>query len=356
MKKSPNLSFIASLGSPSTTTEMSLDVHQEASMRKLVGSLVYFDLDQEGVKVRVTGQITDMEMRNTFHETPQIKNSLKTRGSITGISGVLDIRTASLAPGAVFGRLDDREPWGYEVLCTIPAAGTEINRLDQQTLDALVEAHKDDLFYIGRAYGDDGLSLPMYVKHYGDPSYGGQGEAYHSLVVGKTGSGKSTLAKYLLSGYARHQDMAILIIDPKGEFADEIEGYNVGDSGLPFRGILKGSNRSAKRFGITQIRLETWELFENVLISLGLDKDLNIRGADNKEELAFAITEVVKKSSDMTLNNLRGADKLVRILEEIRGPEEEDEENDEGYLTQIYKSKEPRDGLRKLINRIIKSN
>lgn len=345
---------IASLGSPSTTTEMTLDILQKAAGRKLVGSLVYFDLEQEGASVRVTGQITDLEMRNSFHETTQIRNALKNGGSIAGVSGLLDVRTASLAPGAVFGRADPEELWGYETLATVPPSGTLVHRLDQATVDDLVAAHESDVFRIGRAYGDDSVALPMYVKHFGSPSRGGQGEAYHSLVVGKTGSGKSTLAKYLLAGYARHKDMAVLIVDPKGEFADEIEGYAVGDSGLPFRGILKGLNRSAKRYGITQIRLETWELFEDVLVSLGLDRDLNIRGADNKEELAKALVEAARKL-DMRLAELRGAERLVSLLEAIRGPAEENEDEDEGYLTQIYKSKEPRDSLRKLINRIVET-
>lgn len=344
---------IAVLGSPSTTNEMSLDILADASSRKLVGSLVYFDLDQEGVSLRVTGQITDLEMRNTMHEHTDVKNAVKTRGRLAGISGLLDVRTASFAPGAVFGRADVQDHWGYEVLGTVPSAGTVVTRLDQKTVDELVELHERDIFRIGKAYGDDTLSLPMFVKHFGNPAKGGQGEAYHSLVVGKTGSGKSTLAKYLLCGYARHEDMAILIVDPKGEFADEIDGYAVGDSGLPFRGVLKGFGRPAKRYGIMQIRLETWELFENVMLSLGLDKDLNIRGADNKEELAKAFTEIAKKADGMALDNLRGADKLVEILEAIRGPEEEDDASDEGYLTQIYKSKEPRDALRKLINKIV---
>lgn len=341
---------IASLGSPSTTTEMSLDILQQAGDRKIVGSLVYYDLDQEDVKVRVTCQVTDLEMRNTYHEQSHIKNAIKTRASIQGISGLLDILTASVAPGAVFSRADERDLWGFDVLSTVPPSGTPVYRMTQAVVDELVEAEKDDIFQMGRAYGDDSVSLPMLVKHFGT-SAGGLGEAVHSLAVGKTGAGKSTLAKMILMGYARHRDMAILIIDPKGEFADEIEGYEVGSSGLPMRGILKGMNRATRRFGITQIKLETWELFEEVMNALGLDRDLNIRGVDNKEELGKAIVEILKKSG-MLLEDLRGREKLVAVLEAVRGPEEEDEDDD-GYLSQIYKGKESRDSLRKQINRIL---
>ena len=346
---------IASLGSPSSTTEMTLDILQRASDRKLVGSLVYWDLVQEGVNVRATGQITGMEMRNPYHESTQVKNAIKTRSSISGVSGLLDVRTGSLAPAAIFGRRDEREEWGYEVLATVPPAGTAINRMTQEVVDELVSAWKQDVFQFGRAYGDDSVCLPMLVKHFGNPSRGGMGEAYHSLTVGKTGSGKSTLMKYQLAGYARHEDMAVLIIDPKGEFADEIAGYEVGASGLPMRGILKGLNRKTARYGITQIKLETYELFTEVMQALGLTRDLNIRGADNQEELANAFVEIIKKTEGLNLDGLRGRDNLVTILEAVRGPEEEDEDDEEGYLPQIYKSKEPRDALRKLINRIVRS-
>lgn len=339
---------IAVVGSPSSTTELTLDVMSTASDRRLVGGMVYYDLRQEGFDVRVTGQITGLQMRNSWHEKDVFRNVIKEKGSIPTMTGSQDIRTAVLSAGAAFSREAPEDFWGHEVLGTVPAAGTPVKRLDQETLDGLVEAQKRDLFYVGKAYGDDSVSLPMYVKHFGNPATGGQGEAYHSLVVGKTGSGKSTLAKFMLAGYCRHEDMAILIVDPKGEFADEVAGYEVGDSGLPFRGIIKGLNRPARRYGVTQIRLEGYELFEDVLGSLGLDKDLNIRGADNKAELATAIVEIIRESDSLTLENLRSSDCLRTILERIM-----DEED--GYIDRIYKSKEPQDSLKKEIERILNS-
>jgi len=338
---------IAVVGSPSSTSELSLDVLDCASKRRIVGGLVRFDLVQDGREVRVTGQVTSLEMRNRWHENDVMKSILKTDGSIPFLSGNQDVRTAVLAPGAVFSRDSHDDAWEHDVLGTVPSAGTVVRKLDQRTLDDLVESQRRDLFYIGRAYGDDDVCLPMYVKHFGSPKTGGQGEAYHSLVVGKTGSGKSTLAKFLLAGYARHQDMAILVVDPKGEFADEISGYVVGDSGLPFRGILRGLGRAARRFGVTQVRLEGYELFEDVLTSLGLDKDLNIRGADNKTELATAFSEIIRSGlGGMTLDNMRSPGCFKMILERIA-----DEED--GYVDRIYKSKEPQESLRKEIRRII---
>lgn len=338
---------IAAIGSPSTTEELSIDVMDAASDTRLVGSLVRFDLKQEGREVRVAGQITGIEMRNRWHENDVMRNIIKTDGSIPFLSGRQDVRTATLSPGAVFSRQSADDPWGHDVLGTVPPAGTPVVRMNQETLDELVETQARDLFYVGRAYGDDSVALPMYVKHFGDPFRGGQGEAYHSLIVGKTGSGKSTLAKFMLAGYARHEDMAILVVDPKGEFADEIAGYGVGDSGLPFRGILKGLGRAARRYGVTQVRLEGYELFQDVLNSLGLESDLNIRGADNKAEFATAIVEIIREGSGgFTLDSCRGKECFEHILRRIA-----DEED--GYVDRIYKSKEPQESLRKEIEKIL---
>ncbi len=338
---------IAVVGSPSSTEELVLDVLDKSSNSRLVGSLVHFGLKQDEQDLCVTGQVTSLELSNKWHENSVLKNIIKTDGHVPHLSGRQDIRTATLAPGAVFRMDTETDMWTHDVLGTVPPTGTVVRRLDQSMLDRLVEELKDNVFYFGRAYGDDTVCLPMYCKHFGNPASGGQGEAYHSLIVGKTGSGKSTLAKFLLAAYARHPEMAILIVDPKGEFADEITGYEVGTSGMPFMGMMKGFNRSARRYGITQVRLEGYELFEDVLLSLGLDSALNIRGADNKVELATAFTEIIRKSSNgFLLTKLRDPVILKQILELIK-----DEED--GYIERIYKSKEPQDGLKKEIDKII---
>ena len=51
--------------------------------------------------------------------------------------------------------------------------------MTQEILDELVEAEKDDIFQMGRAYGDDSVALPMLVKHFGNPATGGLAEAIH---------------------------------------------------------------------------------------------------------------------------------------------------------------------------------
>jgi hypothetical protein len=67
------------------------------------------------------------------------------------------------------------------------------------------------------------VRVPFWFKHFGSPKNGGAGDAYHIGVFGRTGSGKTTAAANMVLGYARHtNDMSILILDPQGQFYNDI--------------------------------------------------------------------------------------------------------------------------------------
>lgn len=333
---------IAALGSPSDTTELTIDVLDVARDERLVGSMLCLETQQDGRPMRITGQVTGISLRNRWHEQDAMRNIIKSSGALPHLSGRQDVRTASLSVGAVFSCAEEGV-WRNDILGSVPATGSVVKRLDQETLDELVAQQKEHLFYFGQAYGDRNVSLPMYLKHFGDHATGGQGEAHHALIVGKTGSGKSTLAKMMLAGYARHAEMAVLVIDPKGEFSDEISGYQVGDADLPLSHIMAGYGRRALRFGITQIQLQTWDLFKDIFLALQFHRKLNIKRRENGEEFAECLVEAAK-SLNLNLSELRGRDNLCEILTRLCDPEE-------AYLGRIYKSSEPQDALRRDIQR-----
>jgi hypothetical protein len=86
-------------------------------------------------------------------------------------------------------------------------------------IDSLVETYLSEISVIGKMYNTS-IKLPMIFRHFGD--YPGLGEAYHIGVFGKTGSGKSYLARMILLSYAKNEDMSLILIDPQGEFSNEI--------------------------------------------------------------------------------------------------------------------------------------
>ena len=62
---------IGVIGSPSSTTELALDILATAVDKKLVGELAIFDYMQDGLNHYALGQITEIILKNTWHEDLQ---------------------------------------------------------------------------------------------------------------------------------------------------------------------------------------------------------------------------------------------------------------------------------------------
>lgn len=258
-----NAAEVAVVGSPSTTVELTVDLLQEAIEERLVGALVRFDATQNGQLIETVGQIVSIELRNRWHEDSVFRNLVKRTGQIPPITSRQDTRIASLAVGATFR--DQGNSWEPDVLGMVPPTGTKVSRVNQQLLDRLLSAYKSEIFYLGSAYAND-LLYPMWFKHFASGT-GGAGEAYHTGIFGKTGSGKTGLAKYLLTAYARHSELGILVIDPQGEFSIELSGQRVGEQGFALDQAMASLGRPVKRYTVRDIQLEQWDLFQDFLVS-----------------------------------------------------------------------------------------
>ena len=286
---------VAVVGSPSTNTELTVDLLQEATEERLVGALTAFKAVQNGQDITSVGQIVGIELKNRWHEDSVFRNLVKRTGEIPPITNRQDTRTADLTVGATFKQTTN----GYEpeVLGMVPPTGTRVCRVDQSLLNRLLDVYMSEIVYLGRAYSND-VFYPMWFKHFGGGGEkGGAGEAYHIGVFGKTGSGKSGLAKMMLCAYARHPQLGILIIDPQGEFSDELRGVRRGNQGLPVDEIVKNLNRPIQRYRIVDLQLDTWDLFQELLTARRFVQDyLDVRGADNIPLAAEYIREGLERS------------------------------------------------------------
>lgn len=303
---------IGVVGSPSTNTELTVDLLQEAAEERVVGALVGFEATQNGNPVISVGQIVNVELRNRWHEDSVFRNLIKRTGEIPPITNRQDTRTAALVVGATFMRT--AKGYDPDVLGMVPPTGTRISRLNQSTLDSLLSAYSDEIFYLGRAYAND-VFYPMWFKHFGSGT-GGAGEAYHLGIFGKTGSGKSGLAKMILVGYARHSQMGILVIDPQGEFSLEMQGTRVGQQGLALDSVLRGKGRQISRYTIGDIQLDEWELFEELLVSLRFTEQLGIpaTSTDNSRRAAEVIRNALEKEPNTKLDSLGNESSLQVAL------------------------------------------
>ena len=334
---------VAVVSSPSTNTELTLDVVDESETSMLVGALVGFRLDshalsEEDQKLerRVLGQITSIQLRNRWHEDQAFKNIIKSRKQLPAITPQQDTRTAIMRIGGSFERIDNG-PMMHGDLRGVPSTGTDVLLVNQQFLNAALQSCREDLFYLGKAYGSE-IAFPMWFKHFGSGKHG-VGEAYHIGVFGKTGSGKTGLVKMLLAAYARHPEMGILVIDPQGEFSLEFNNKQVGSQGLAIKEIVESKlGRELVLAPISKVQLDDWNLLEDLLDSSHFfDIGLGIRGNTEREA---AGSYAMQRLRDFKIHELNQKEPGVEMLRHLWRKAQND----------IYKTKANWETLRNRLN------
>lgn len=296
---------IGVIGSPSSTSELALDIMGTAVNKKLVGELAIFRYAQDNLSNYALGQITEISLRNIWHEDPTIRSLIRQRGTIDAVSERQDTHQGEMTVSAVFS--DGTSGYKPSILGTVPATGTPIQLVNDQILDTLLSQYKKQLFYLGNVYGST-PKLPLWFKHF-DKGTDGAGEAYHLGIFGKTGSGKSVLAKMIMLAYARYPKMGLFIVDPQGEFAKDIKGETVpGEFTIPIKDILKKQNKPTQVFSVQNLVLDRWNLFSQILFESPFFEKLSIPKGENRElastELADRLQKAKVKLKDL---HLRGS-------------------------------------------------
>lgn len=276
---------IGVIGSPSSTSELSLDILGSAVQKELVGNIGLFRYQQDNVDHYALGQITEIEMQNVWTQDPTMKGIIRQKGEVDPITEQQDTHSATMAVSAVFanGR-DGPEP---SMLGTIPATGTTIRLLNEEFLHALLEEYREQIFYLGDAYGTD-VKLPMWFRHFGTGPHSA-GEAYHLGIFGKTGSGKSVLAKMMMLGYARHRNMDIFVLDPQGEFSRDFQNEPTVK-----RLLFEHLGREVDFHDLQDIVLTGDALFKKVLATTDFLDRLGIYSEGNKMRAANTIEDILK--------------------------------------------------------------
>lgn len=156
---------IGVIGSPSATSELSLDILGSAVGSKLVGEIALFHFLQDGTPHYALGQITEVKLRNIWHEDPTMRSLIRQRGRVDAVSERQDTHQGEMTVSAVFARNSK----GYEpsILGTVPSTGTHIHLINDDVLDELLAPYKQQMFYLGKVYGSK-PKLPLWFKHF-DP-------------------------------------------------------------------------------------------------------------------------------------------------------------------------------------------
>ncbi|MBE7467778.1 MAG: ATP-binding protein [Anaerolineales bacterium] len=285
---------IGVIGSPSSTTELALDILASAVTKKLVGELALFRYMQDSVDHYALGQITEISLRNIWHEDPTMRSLIRQRGKVDAVSERQDTHQGEMIVSAVFA--DENGKYRPSSLGTVPSTGTHIQLMDDKVLEVLLAPYKDQIFYLGHVYGSK-PKLPLWFKHF-DTGADGAGEAYHLGIFGKTGSGKSVLAKMIMLAYARYKQMGILVIDPQGEFSQDALGLGVlGNFQLPVKEVLTGMGKTTKVIGVQNLILDRRELFAQILYESPFFEKLSFSKGENREIAANILGDNLGKKN-----------------------------------------------------------
>ncbi|MDB9419266.1 DUF87 domain-containing protein [Microcystis aeruginosa CS-563/04] len=334
---------IGSVGSPSNTTEIIIDINQKSEKKRNLGQLVCLVQPQDQENLVVIGQISEIETQNRWHEDLTFRGIIKRRGSLPHLSEKADVRTAKLNVQACFSIAPDGKITAG-TLGTSPATGTPIISVRDEILDKLLEQYKNQIIYLGNAYATD-VKMPLWLKHF-DRGEGGAGEAYHIGVFGKSGSGKSGLAAYMLLGYAQHKNMGIIFIDPQNQFASETD--------LPFKlhDSLRKLGRKVEVYRLTnQIRLGTKNnavnLFCSLLLKTEFYRNIGVRSKENQDYASDEVSRIIRDTLSNQEVELKkgGDDLLLNVLQSLR--------QDNNALQRVYASSQPRQRLQDTLQELI---
>ena len=344
-----NSSILGTIGSPSSTIELALDVIESSVTRQLVGELAIFKYLQDSKNHYAIGQIIEITLKNFLLEDPTIKSVARKRGSVNPISGIQDVHIGKLLCSAIFTSSENLvEP---SLLGTVPPTGTYVYQVNDSILSAILEKQKNNLFYLGNTYGSK-TKLPMWFKHF-DYGENGAGEAYHLGIFGITGSGKSTLAKMILTAYSKYSQMGLLVLDPVGEFSKSFTNdynnntnkeYQNYDSYLNMKKLLSSLNKEVQTINVRNLILDRWTLFEEILLQSQFFHQLTINGANRR----YAIDALIPKlKNKITLTKLIKKESFDLFINELRKEE---------IQILIFSTLEPRKRLNNLVSSLDQKN
>ncbi|MGP5272987.1 ATP-binding protein [Psychrobacter faecalis] len=347
---------LASIGSPSDSFKVVLDIRKEYEDRKVLGEFVCFQSKESDNDIYSLGQITEVKTENKWHEEPSFKSVIKRHGHLPHLSGDADNRVANLNIQSSFKVTNNSTKAAQ--LSNSPATGVNVHPVNNQFLDTLIKPITEgcNTKILGKAYGSN-VNIPFWFKHFGKGK-NGAGDAYHIGVFGKTGSGKTTTAAQMILGYAaNHSEMSMLIFDPQEQFYNDNEilpnrkkfrqeVLNVGVSDQKYRAIKIPEDIALP---------DSAELFSELLNTTGfINSFFSIKSVEKRKLMQESIEGYI----DGRLNNpsflLQKVDSrtlLLDLVERFCKLKDKKEKNDgcSEYISYVYSQPQYREKLKNVI-------
>src|SRR5690606_720677 len=114
------------------------------------------------------------------------------------------------------------------------------------------------------------------------------GEGYHIGIVGINGSGKSVLARMMMLGYARHEKMSIVVLDPQGDFTKDFNKYS------QITKQYKALNKDIEMYPINKLVLDDYDLFAKMLAKSRFWDGL-VRSSDYRIKASNILVDYIRR-------------------------------------------------------------
>lgn len=317
---------------PSNTLDVKILIEHGAGLDILKNQMVYFDvIVSDGDIYRALGFIDEITTYNALSKDTAMLE-MTARNANTGVNAESDYRIVDIKVASVFNNKGGQ--WkGNSPLPTSPTSKTPLKRSTQETLDDIFAATpKSEFAYLGTLRGTDNMNAPITTPYFGS----GRG-ASHSAILGKTGSGKTAFSTYLLGSQMKHEDHAIIVVDPQGQWSNE--------NGFVFslQKFAKSLGREVHTLRVSEdIQLELNEdNFVSMIVHVDLWTKLGRMARENRDLLTQEVADYLLSMEPTAIEKQDPKDLLSGILAAIV--------DTPSTLARIYASEERQQALRNSI-------
>lgn len=333
-------SRVASVGSPSSNFEVTLDLNGDGRKTPLVGTMLALTNPLgDGAELGI-GTVTEVTTRNRWHEDSNFRGAAGADGSIEGFSGDYgDTRTAQIRLQAAWRRNSEEDEWrpSGPSLRMSPATGQPVRLIDDTIISELTAGEKD-LHYAGYLGGTENVPLPLSL-----PDFAGSAGAWHAGIYGQSGSGKTQMTSYLLANQMRHPNLGVIIVDPQGQWAAE--------EGMAFsvQGFAQELGREVKVRRISE-HLQLSKDANLLTILLGKTRflpEITKMSEETQSLVLDEIAKIIKDTDDWT--DITAAQLMRIVFTELIDPHQK-------YMSRIYADETRQERLRDAIQDILDSD
>ena len=165
-----------------------------------------------------------VKLENPYNQTVLSRVILSNFGNEMNDDGDGDQKYIEVFPIAAIN-LNTGEP----IAIGVPPSQSRFYFVNNDQLENYYRSQRTT-FKFGYLSGTD-VAIGLDIRHFGSGDKG-WGDARMMGIAGRTGSGKTVLVGSLISAYATHQQMGILIVDPQGQFSStDSSGRYTGELG-----------------------------------------------------------------------------------------------------------------------------